>query len=123
MPEPTLKKLRSDAHEKRQSGRQREVSQSTRLFTPLSVSVCHTIAHAPYPAKASHMPTTAPASRPMELEAATMRTSMHFISLLVCTIAEALRMKLRNITRLSGTSRWSPLKQSAIRGAARKRIA
>ena len=49
-----------------------------------------------------------------------MRTSMSFIRRLVCTMAEALSMKLRNITLLRGTSRASASKQSAMSGAQKK---
>ena len=59
-----------------------------RLFTALSVIDCHTIAHTPYPPTASEIPTMAAATSPNALDAATMRTSIFFISLLVCTIAE-----------------------------------
>ena len=47
MPEPTLKNERSDSLENFSNGHQRDVHHSTRLFTPLSVIVCHTMAHAP----------------------------------------------------------------------------
>ena len=48
--------------------------------------------------------------RPSEFDTATMRTSMAFMSLLVCTMAEALSMSERNITLDSGMSLWSPLR-------------
>ena len=60
--------------------------------------------------------------RPSEFDTATMRTSMAFMSLLVCTMAEALSMSERNITLDSGMSLWSPWKQSAISGAHTKRM-
>ena len=85
--------------------------------------VCHTIAHAPHPLTASQMPTTAPAARPMALLMATGRTFISFMKRLVWTMAAALRMKLRNMTRLRGIRRWSFSKHWAMSGAHTHRIA
>ncbi len=117
IPEPTPMNERSDAHEHLICGRQRLVAHSTPDFTPESATLCHTIAHAPYPATASHIPTTAPTARPATFETATIDTSIRFINRLVCTMAEAFNMKVKNITRDSGTRRISPWKQRAINGA------
>ncbi len=81
------------------------------------------MAHAPYPATASHIPTTAPANSPTALDTATILTSIFFIRRLVCTMAVAFRMNPRNMTRLMGMMRRSPWKQSAISGALKNRMA
>ena len=104
---PSPAKERRAGHEKRHSGRHRLVVHSTAVFTAAIIILCHTSAHAPYPASASHIPATAPKKSPSELDAATMRTSIAFISRLVCTIADALKIMHRNITLAKGTRRIS----------------
>ncbi len=76
--------------------------------------LCHTIAHAPYPLTASHIPATAPTASPAMLLTAIIFTSMRFIRRLVCTIAVALSINVRNMALDSGTSLMSPLNISAI---------
>jgi hypothetical protein len=83
IPEPTLKNPLNDTIENLSNGRQPDVTHSTRLFTPLRIIVCQTMAHAPYPPKAMLMPTTAPAIRPSVFDTATIFTSIRFISRLV----------------------------------------
>ena len=84
---------------------------------------CQTSAHTPKPPTARPIPTIAPANSPSELLTAIMRTSIRFIRRLVCTMAEALIMKVSSITRVSGMSRRSPWNISAMSGAQKKRMA
>ena len=118
-PLPTAKKLRSTRHENRHSGLHELVAQSMTVRTTASVTVCHTMAHAPNPHTASVIPITDPAKSPAELLTATMRTSMRFMSRLVCTMAAALTMNAVNMTRLMGMMRRSFWNIEAMSGAAK----
>ncbi len=115
--EPRPKYKRSLVHEKLIMGRHADVVHSMRLLAAPVTIVCHTIAHGPAPLRASAMPVTPPSIRPMELETATIRTSMAFIRRLICTMKEALMMIDRVMTRMRGISRMSFWKQRAIKGA------
>ena len=63
------------------------------------------------------MPVAPLTTSPTALLTAIMRTFICFISRLVCTIAVALRTKVRNITLASGTSAPPALKRLSISGA------
>ena len=104
MPAPTLNIERNDAILKRFRGHQCDVAHSNADFTAASTIVCHTMAQAPIPATASHIPTTPLATRPTVLLTAIIFTSIRLVRRLVCTIAVALMTKARNITLAGATS-------------------
>ena len=107
IPAPTPANDSRAFHESRYSGRHRLIIHSIRVLVAATVMVCHTMAHAPYPAKASHIPMTAPMHSPTALAMATGRTFNCLVYKLVWTIAAALSGSERNITRAKAVS-WSP---------------
>ena len=116
-PAPTLKIDRREVKLNTSDGIHFDVAHNIADFTVARVIDCHTIAHAPYPASASHTPTMPDATSPMVLLTATIFTVIIFVRRLVCTTAVALIMKVRNMTRDRGIS-FSEPKTSAISGAA-----
>ena len=117
MPAPTEKMERNDAMLKRSRGHQCDVAHSSSDLTAASVIVCHTMAHAPIPAKAIQIPTAPLTASPTVLLTAIIFTSMRFVSRLACTIDVALITNDRNITRAKSTSRPPALNKPSISGA------
>ena len=107
MPEPTLKYERNAFHENANEGSQWLVNHRISDFIAARVIVCHTTAHAPYPLTARKIPNAPLIISPIELEIAIIFTSIFFINRFVCTIADALMMKDRKITRDRGMMRGS----------------
>ena len=122
MPEPTLKNDFNAVHENFKEGSQWLVNHNISDLIVASVIVCHTIAHAPYPVNASVMPTTPLIINPIVLDIAIIFTSIFFINRLVCTMAVALMINDKNITRERGIMRGSFWKHHAINGAQNQRI-
>ena len=118
--EPMPKKERKACSEKLTIGLHRPMIQRVNDLTDARMSVCHTMAHAPKPLSASHIPVIPARTSPPVLAMAIGLTSMRFIRMFVWTMAEAFIGKARNIVRDKGTRRRSLSKQRAISGAAKK---
>ena len=83
---------------KHNPGRHPPVSHSIEVFTAAWLTEYQTIDHAPNPSRARVTPTIPDMTSAAELATAIIRTSIRFISRLICMIARPLMTKVRKIT-------------------------